>query len=92
MGMFDQVNFEMPCPKCGETLRDFQTKDAECALDTIEPDGVANFYSGCKCGQWVEFSRRMPRRALREKPLTREQVEAMGFVMVSPAPHQKEQA
>ena len=61
MGMFDYVNFEMPCPNCGETLNRFQTKDSECTMDTVEPDGIGNFYALCKCKHWVEFSRPRPR-------------------------------
>ena len=28
MGMFDWINFEMDCPKCGELVTGFQSKDA----------------------------------------------------------------
>ena len=88
MGMFDYVNFEMPCPNCGTLLTDFQSKDAECTMDKIEPDGIGNFYCLCKCRHWVEFSRpRPPGHMPREKPLTREDVEAMGFVLHVQAPN-----
>jgi hypothetical protein len=86
--MFDYVNFEMPCPNCGETLNRFQTKDSECTMDTVEPDGIGNFYALCKCKHWVEFSRpRPPGHMPREKPLTREEVEALGFVLHVQAPN-----
>ena len=58
MGMFDYVHFEMVCPKCAEMVRGFQSKDAGCNLDTIEPDGLQNFYTSCDaCGAWIEFYR-----------------------------------
>lgn len=97
MGMFDYVHFEMPCPSCGEMIRNFQSKDDDCIMATIEPDGIGNFYASCHhCRQWVEFYRpKPPSHPLREKPLTREEVEAMGFVLhvrahnaeVTGAPH-----
>ncbi len=86
MGMFDYVNFAMPCPNCGDMLTKFQTKDSECTMGTVEPDGIGNFYTLCKCKHWVEFSR-PPGHMLREKPLTREEVEAMGFVLHVQAPN-----
>ena len=82
MGMFDDVHFEMDCPKCGAHLNSFQSKSGHCELDTVEPDGLGNFYSSCRCGAWIEFSREQPKPVkLRDKPLTRDEVEALGFVM-----------
>lgn len=82
MGMFDYVNVEMPCPNCGKVHKAFQTKENGCTLDTIEPDGLGYFYSYCACGAWLEFNRPRPEKApLRERPRTREEVEAMGFVL-----------
>jgi len=93
MGMFDYVNFEMPCPACGEALRRFQTKDSECTMGTVEPGGIGNFYALCKCKHWVEFSRpRPPGPMPREKPLTREEVEALGFVLHVQAPNVRAKA
>lgn len=89
MGMFDYVHFQMPCPKCGFLLDRFQTKDAMCELRTIEPEGLSYFYAMCKCNRWVSFHRPQPDRPpLRGTPLTREQIEAMGFVLEveEPAP------
>lgn len=91
MGMFDYVHFTMPCPNCGAELSSFQSKDAGCTLDTIEPDGLGGFYAYCKCKSWIAFERPMPDRPpLRDKPLTREQIEAMGFVMSVVTPDAKE--
>jgi len=87
MGMFNDVNFTMKCPKCGEEVAGFQTKDGTLLLDTVEPDSVNNFYSSCdncyKVGErtWIEFSRVSTKpRLLRKKPLTEEEIVAMGFV------------
>lgn len=81
MGMFDHVHFEMDCPNCGTRVTGFQSKDYTCELETIEPDALQNFYSSCKkCKAWIEFSRPLPKGSpLREKPLTLEEVVAMGF-------------
>ena len=85
MGMFDYVNFKMPCPKCGTMVQSFQTKDGRCLMDRLEPDNVSNFYDVCpnaECRVWIEFDRSsrdvIP---LRNPPLTKEEVEARGFVM-----------
>jgi hypothetical protein len=83
MGMFDTVHFEMDCPNCGAKVINFQSKDDICNLELIEPDGLMNFYSSCdKCKTWIDFVRPRPdQRPLREKMLTKAEVEAMGFVM-----------
>lgn len=87
MGMFDYVNVSMPCPNCGAVVDNFQSKDGACDLDTIEPDGLACFYASCRCGVWIEFSRPRPEQApRRDRPRTRDEVEAMGFVLEAPAP------
>lgn len=83
MGMFDDVNFTMPCPTCGAQMGNFQSKDGPCDLSTIEPDAVSNFYASChKCWSWVEFTKPRPAPvAPRRVPLTLEQVAALGFEM-----------
>ena len=54
MGMFDYIKYEAPCPKCGEMLDDWQSKDSECLLDTLEPWQVSHFYQSCpKCKSWI---------------------------------------
>ncbi len=58
MGMFDYIEFEMPCPGCGAKINSFQSKDGECLLNTLKPIDVNHFYDSCdKCGGWVEFNR-----------------------------------
>lgn len=58
MGMFDYVNFECDCSKCGERVTGFQSKDRDCELETREIAEVDNFYTTCVCGVWVAFQRR----------------------------------
>ena len=54
MGMFDYIKFEAPCPKCGNIMDDFQSKDGPCNLETLEPWQVDHFYASCnKCKAWV---------------------------------------
>ena len=54
MGMFDNIKYEAPCPKCGNILDDWQSKDGPCVLDKLEPWQVQHFYTLCKkCGSWV---------------------------------------
>ncbi len=83
MGMFDYVHFKMPCPECGCTTNEWQTKDSDCELDTVEPDGVYCFYAVCKgCGAWIEFARPDPPPVpTRQEPLTKDEVLALGFEM-----------
>lgn len=85
MGMFDEVNFKMGCPKCGKPVSGFQTKDLDCTMDMVEPDAIRNFYSSCReCGTWIEFSRVPSRTPPRETPLSLDEVKALGFTMISP--------
>ena len=81
MGMFDYVNFKMPCPRCGEELKNFQSKDSDCYMGTVEPESVCRFYGSCECGAWVEFERARKMEEKRAVPLTLEQVQALGFSM-----------
>jgi len=56
MGMFDYVDYECDCPKCGKQLKDFQSKSGICMLETLKPEEVRNFYTSClNCNTWVEF-------------------------------------
>ena len=59
MGMFDNIaDYECDCPRCGYKIIGFQTKDADCVLDTITPihEKVEHFYRACSnCSLWVEF-------------------------------------
>lgn len=55
MGMYDYINYEAPCPKCGEVIKDWQSKDGLCTLEKLEPYQVDNFYTSCrKCGTWID--------------------------------------
>lgn len=56
MGMFDYVIYECPCPHCGRTLKDFQSKSGPCLLLELQPKQVVNFYTWCEnCKNQVEF-------------------------------------
>ena len=83
MGMFDYVHFAMDCPTCGTIVSNFQSKDGPCDLKTIEPDGLNNFYTSCKnCSSRIDFVHpSYDMTPSREVMLTKEEVEAMGFVM-----------
>lgn len=56
--MFDNVDYEAPCIKCGAILDDWQTKDGPLMLTTVQPDEVDNFYTDCHvCGEWNEINK-----------------------------------
>lgn len=56
MSMFDWIKFKTTCPKCGENVNGFQSKDKECLLDELEFWEVDNFYTSCfKCKTWIEY-------------------------------------
>jgi hypothetical protein len=59
MGMFDYVDHEAPCRKCGAILRDFQTKNLSCELRKVKPEDIEHgvFYTNCdNCGAWNEYT------------------------------------
>jgi hypothetical protein len=51
--MFDYVRYTAPCKKCGEIISEWQSKDANCTLKTVDPGMVMNFYGSCPlCNEW----------------------------------------
>jgi len=57
MGIFDSVNFKIKCSECGNVIDDFQSKDGDCLLNTLEFWEVDNFYSFCPtCNKRIEFT------------------------------------
>ena len=77
--MFDYVNFSTVCD-CGAKLDNFQSKEGLREMELIEPDGIREFHSSCKCGRWIEYRRPdMPMHPGRATPLTEAEVLAMGF-------------
>lgn len=59
MGMFDDVNYVMDCPKCKHLIKGFQSKSGPKVLAVLEFWEVDNFYSSCDnpaCGIWIEFT------------------------------------
>ena len=57
MGVFDYVRYEADCPHCGKRLTEFQTKDGDPWLNTVEPKEVWEWYALCdECGAFVTFA------------------------------------
>lgn len=59
MGMFDWVNYEAPCMKCGALIdnRNWQSKSGQCQMVTLEPWEVRAFYSSCPvCHAWNQYA------------------------------------
>jgi len=57
MGLYNLVDFEISCPHCGSLVKNFQTKDGDNMLITVEFTSVDNFYAICShCQTFVEFS------------------------------------
>lgn len=55
--MFDYIKFETDCPECGAKLKNFQSKDGPCMLETLDYWEVDNFYDYCdKCGARVYYN------------------------------------
>ena len=60
MGLFDNIDYEGDCPKCGKKVYGFQSKDGPCRLDHLKPEDVNNFYSTClNCKTWIEFNAKL---------------------------------
>lgn len=56
MGMFDWVEYEANCHKCGDPLTGFQSKSGPCCMKKVKPSEVTGFYASCKkCGVWHNF-------------------------------------
>jgi hypothetical protein len=62
MGMFDDIiGHEEPCPRCGATVKGWQSKSGPCELRELHFSMVWNFYTNCdKCGLWIEYDRVSP--------------------------------
>lgn len=61
MGIYDEVRgFKAPCAKCGVEISEWQTKDGDPYLHTVDYQTVNHFYAICpKCGHWNEYGRKM---------------------------------
>ena len=71
MGMFDYVEYEAPCYKCGHILTEWQSKDGPCLLEDLTISDVSYFYESCsKCSAWNEYNVE-PARVLRAVRSTR---------------------
>jgi len=75
MGMYDDIKFEMKCPKCKTKLNNFQSKDGACMMDVLDFWEVNNFYDSCpECSSWIEFNvKRRPNRKLTIKDYKEEE-------------------
>ena len=61
MGLFDYVDFEMDCPKCGARLTNFQTKDGDVFMNKVSVWSVDNFGAWCdRCKTSIAFYRKRP--------------------------------
>ena len=59
MGLYDHVDYECKCPTCNKLLTDWQTKDGNSCLNTVDFLGIRRFYALCDtCKTWVEFIRK----------------------------------
>lgn len=47
MGVFDYVTYSCDCPSCGAPIKEFQTKDGDPYLNTVEPWTVREFHAFC---------------------------------------------
>lgn len=57
MGLYDYINFKMNCPRCKKDMGEFQSKDGDCGMETLDWWEVDNFYTSCEhCRTWVEFT------------------------------------
>lgn len=58
MGMYDSINLEMNCPRCGNEYLEFQSKEGLCVLDRLNPEEVDYFYTHCDtCDAHITFIR-----------------------------------
>jgi len=57
MGMFDYIEYKADCEKCSKPLDNFQSKDGDCLLNTLEPTEVRGFHAYCnKCKHMNYFN------------------------------------
>jgi hypothetical protein len=58
MGLFSYVTLIHPCPYCGHTIKEFQSKDG-ILMEENAPWTLNNFYASCpNCKKWVEYVRK----------------------------------
>jgi len=59
--MFDWVDYECECPRCGAKAGSFQTQSGPRTLETLRPEAVPYFYTECEgCHAWIEVRRVTP--------------------------------
>ena len=82
--MYDEINVDIKCPKCGANDVSWQSKNYLCNLDTIDPDKVQEFYTHCdKCNTFITYRRGEKKEEVaaecRAEPYSLDEVEKMGF-------------
>lgn len=84
MGMFDWVNAEIYCKKCGQKC-DCQSKSGACVLETIDPTTIDAFHAYCSnCRIMYNYSREpLERVTCRETPYSEEEIKELGFTLIS---------
>lgn len=57
MGLYDYVDYEMPCPNCGTVLSgNWQSKDGDCCMGHVKPEEVRSFGAICRhCGTSIDM-------------------------------------
>lgn len=59
LGIFDYVDFEMVCPRCGNKITEFHTKDGDPYMNKVGFHTLLYFYGSCeKCGLLVKVNRK----------------------------------
>jgi len=59
MGMYNWVNFEIECPKCGNKVDGFQSKPWNGEFEWVNPWDVEEFHTQCdNCFTWIEYERK----------------------------------
>jgi hypothetical protein len=83
MGMFDWVNAEIICKKCGNKCG-CQTKSGPCALEILEPTEINAFHSYCdQCKIMYHYVRESSEvRTHRVVPYSESEIEDMGFKLL----------
>ena len=84
MGMYDEINVDIKCPKCGSNDVSWQSKNYLCNLDTSEPCKVQEFYTYFdKCVTVTTYltieDKGEVAAECRAEPYSLDEVEKMGF-------------
>ena len=57
MGTYDNINLEIKCPLCGYKLKNFQSKNKDCDMSTLEFWQVNEFHTICdNCDSFIKYT------------------------------------